>query len=543
MSAPLRVVIVGGVAGGMSAATRLRRLDESADIVVFERGPEVSYANCGLPYYVGGVIEERDALLLQTPESLHRRFRLDVRVRHDVVGIDTVRKTVEVVDLDSGRRSTHPYDRLVLATGARPRGDEPTGALPTRSLRTVADADAIDAALRPGLPVVVVGGGYTGLEAVENLVARGAAVTLVQRGPQLLAPLDPEMAAPLAAEVRRRGVDVRLGVEVVATAAGSVTLSDGATVPGEFLVDASGVVPEAGLASAAGIRLGETGGIAVDEACRTSAPDVFAVGDGVEKADLIGGGAALVTMAGLANRHGRMVADVIAGREESARPALGTGIVQVFGLAAAKTGWSEKQLRAAGREFFAVHVHPASHAGYYPGAETLSMKLLSDPATDRILGAQVVGRDGADKRIDVIATALQAGVTASGLAHLELAYAPQFGSAKDAVNILGYVAENTRSGTTPTLQWHELDDAVHAGAALIDVRSAAEHANGAIPGARNIPLDELRDRLDELPEGPLVVHCQVGLRGHIATRLLRQHGRAVRNLDGGYRTWQDATAG
>ncbi|WP_292787942.1 MULTISPECIES: FAD-dependent oxidoreductase [unclassified Microbacterium] len=542
MSAPLRVVIVGGVAGGMSAATRLRRLDESADIVVFERGPEVSYANCGLPYYVGGVIEERDALLLQTPESLHRRFRLDVRVRHDVVGIDTVRKTVEVVDLDSGRRSTHPYDRLVLATGARPRGDEPTGALPTRSLRTVADADAIDAALRPGLPVVVVGGGYTGLEAVENLVARGAAVTLVQRGAQLLAPLDPEMAAPLAAEVRRRGVDVRLGVEVVATAAGSVTLSDGATVPAEFLVDASGVVPEAGLARAAGIRLGETGGIAVDEACRTSAPDVFAVGDGVEKADLIGGGAALVTMAGLANRHGRMVADVIAGREESARPALGTGIVQVFGLAAAKTGWSEKQLRAAGREFFAVHVHPASHAGYYPGAETLSMKLLADPATDRILGAQVVGRDGVDKRIDVIATALQAGVTASGLAHLELAYAPQFGSAKDAVNLLGYVAENTRSGTTPTLQWYELDDALHAGAALIDVRSVAEHANGAIPGARNIPLDELRDRLDELPEGPLVVHCQVGLRGHIATRLLRQHGRAVRNLDGGYRTWQDATA-
>ncbi|OSP08874.1 FAD-dependent oxidoreductase [Microbacterium sp. LEMMJ01] len=542
MSAPLRVVIVGGIAGGMSAATRLRRLEESADIVVFERGPEVSYANCGLPYYVGGVIEERDALLLQTPESLHRRFRLDVRVRHDVVGIDTARKTVEVVDLDSGHRSTHPYDRLVLATGARPRGDEPTGALPARSLRTVADADAIAAALRPGLPVVVVGGGYTGLEAVENLVARGAAVTLVQRGAQLLAPLDPEMAAPLAAEVRRRGVDVRLGVEVVATAADSVTLSDGATLPAEFLVDASGVVPEVGLARAAGIRLGETGGIAVDEACRTSAPDVFAVGDGVEKTDLIGGGAALVTMAGLANRHGRMVADVIAGREESVRPALGTGIVQMFGLAAAKTGWSEKQLRAGGRGFFAVHVHPASHAGYYPGAETLSMKLLADPATDRILGAQIVGRDGVDKRIDVIATALQAGVTASGLAHLELAYAPQFGSAKDAVNILGYVAENTRNGTTPTVQWHELDDALQAGSTLIDVRSVAEHTNGAIPGARNIPLDELRDRLDELPDGPLVVHCQVGLRGHIATRLLRQHGREVRNLDGGYRTWQDATA-
>ncbi|WP_336501345.1 FAD-dependent oxidoreductase [Microbacterium paraoxydans] len=542
MSAPLRVVIVGGVAGGMSAATRLRRLDESADILVFERGPEVSYANCGLPYYVGGVIEDRDALLLQTPESLRRRFRLDVRVRHDVVGIDSARKTVEVVDLDSGRRSTHPYDRLVLATGARPRSDEPTGALPARSLRTVADADAIDAALRPGLPVVVVGGGYTGLEAVENLVARGAAVTLVQRGAQLLGPLDPEMAAPLAAEVRRRGVDVRLDVEVVATGPDSVTLSDGAVVPAELLVDASGVVPEVGLARAAGIRLGPTGGIAVDEACRTSAADVFAVGDGVEKTDLVGGAAALVTMAGLANRHGRMVADVIAGREESARPALGTGIVQVFGLAAAKTGWSEKQLRTAGRDFYAVHVHPGSHAGYYPGAETLSMKLLADRVTDRILGAQVVGRDGVDKRIDVIATALQAGVTAAGLAHLELAYAPQFGSAKDAVNILGYVAENTRSGTTPTVQWHELDDALQAGAALIDVRSATEHAGGAIPGARNIPLDELRDRLDELPDGPLVVHCQVGLRGHIATRLLRQHGREVRNLDGGYRTWRDATA-
>ncbi|WP_149084267.1 MULTISPECIES: FAD-dependent oxidoreductase [Microbacterium] len=542
MSAALRVVIVGGVAGGMSAATRLRRLDESAEIVVFERGPEVSYANCGLPYYVGGVIEERDTLLLQSPESLHRRFRLDVRVRHEVVTIDTERKTVEVIDLESGRCATHPYDRLVLATGARPRGDEPTGALPARSLRTVADADAIDAALRPGLPVVVVGGGYTGLEAVENLVARGAAVTLVQRGAHLLAPLDPEMAAPLAAEVRRRGVDVRLGVEVVATGADSVTLSDGTAVPAALLIDASGVVPEAGLAHAAGIRLGETGGIAVDEICRTSARDVFAVGDGVEKTDLVGGGAALVTMAGLANRHGRMVADVIAGREEWARPALGTGIVQVFGLAAAKTGWSEKQLRDAGRDHYAVHVHPGSHAGYYPGAETLSMKLLADPATDRILGAQIVGRDGVDKRIDVIATALQAGVTAAGLAHLELAYAPQFGSAKDAVNILGYVAENTRSGTTPTVQWHELDDAVQAGAALIDVRSPAEYADGAIPGARNIPLDELRDRLDDLPDGPLVVHCQVGLRGHIATRLLRQHGRAVRNLDGGYRTWRDATA-
>mgnify|MGYP001572878632 CR=1 FL=1 len=539
---PLTVVIVGGVAGGMSAAARLRRLDESAEIVVFERGPEVSYANCGLPYYVGGVIAERDSLLLQTPASLRSRFRIDVRVRHDVVRIDTDRKTLDVVDLESGQRFTQHYDRLILATGARPRRDEPSSDIPTRSLRTVEDADAIDAALaRPGVPVVVVGGGYTGLEAVENLVARGASVTLVQRGAQLLAPLDEEMAAPIAAEVRAHGVDVRLGVEVADAGRGAVVLTDGTSVPAALVIDASGVVPETALAEAAGIRIGETGGIRVDAACRTSAPDVFAVGDGVEKTDLVGGDAALITMAGLANRHGRMVADLIAGRSESARPALGTGIVRVFGITAGKAGWSERQLRAAGRDFYAVHVHPGSHAGYYPGAETLSMKLLADPASDRILGVQIVGREGVDKRLDVVATAMHAGLPAADLAHLELAYAPQFGSAKDAVNILGYVAENTRTGTTPTIQWHELDAALDAGVTLIDVRSPSEFAAGAIPGAVNVPLDELRERLAELPDAALVVHCQVGLRGHIATRLLRQHGIDVRNLDGGYRTWRDAT--
>lgn len=538
---PRTVVIVGGVAGGMSAAARLRRLDESANIIVFERGPEVSYANCGLPYYVGGVIEERESLLLQTPASLYSRFRLDVRVRHDVVEIDPAGKTIEVVDLESGTRSVQHYDHLVLATGARPRRDEPASDVPTRSLRTVADADAIDAALsRPGLPVVVVGGGYTGLEAVENLVARGAKVTLVQRGSQLLSPLDEEMAGPIAAEVSAHGVDVRLGVEVTSARSGAVQLSDGSSVAAEFMVDASGVVPEVALAEGAGLRIGSTGGVWVDNSCRTSAPHVFAVGDGVEKNELIGGEAALITMAGLANRHGRMVADLIAGREETARPAIGTGIVQVFGLAAAKVGWSEKQLRAAGREFYTVHVHPGSHAGYYPGAEVLSLKLLADPTSDQILGAQAVGRDGVDKRIDVIATAMQAGMTAAALAHLELAYAPQFGSAKDAVNILGYVAENTRTATTPTMQWHELAAAQEAGVGLIDVRSPAEFAAGSIPGAVNVPLDDLRDRLDGLPSGPLVVHCQVGLRGHVATRLLLQHGRAVQNLDGGYRTWRDA---
>lgn len=542
-SAPLKVVIVGGVAGGMSAAARLRRLDDTARIVIFERGPEVSYANCGLPYFVGGVIAERESLLLQTPESLHRRFRLDVRVRHEVVRIDTERMRVEVVDLVSGARTTESYDRLILAVGARPRRDEPTGGVPVRSLRTVDDAVEIATALdRPGVPVVVVGGGYTGLEAVENLVARDASVTLVQRGPQVLSPLDVEMAAQVLEAIRARGVDVRLGVEVADVRKGVVELTDGTSVSAELIVDASGVVPETRLAADAGLVLGATGGIQVDDACRTSAPHVFAVGDGVEKTELLGGDAALITMAGLANRHGRMVADVIAGRSESARPALGTGIVEVFGVAAAKTGWSERQLRAADRDFYVVHVHPGSHAGYYPGAETVSIKLLADPASDRILGAQIVGRDGVDKRIDVIATAMHAGLAAGELAHLELAYAPQFGSAKDAVNIAGYVAENTRTGTTPSVQWHELAAALQGGATLVDVRSTAEFAAGAIPDAVNIPLDELRERVEELPAGPLIVHCQVGLRGHIATRLLLQHGFDARNLDGGYRTWRDGTA-
>jgi len=292
------------------------------------------------------------------------------------------------------------------------------------------------------------------------------------------------------------------------------------------------------LAARAGLRTGETGGIWVDENCRTSDPAVFAVGDGVEKTDLVGGGSTLITMAGLANRHGRMVADVVAGRSESTRPGLGTGIVSVFGVAAAKVGWSERQLLAEGRAHYAVHVHPGSHAGYYPDAQILSMKLLADPGTDHILGAQIVGGDGVDKRIDVIATAMQAGMTAAELAHLELAYAPQFGSAKDAVNILGYVAENTRTGTTPTIQWHELDEAMAVGTPVIDVRTPMEHAAGHIPGALNIPLDDLREHVDEVPDGPVIVHCQVGLRGHIAARILIQHGLTVRNLDGGYRTWQ-----
>ena len=536
----MKTVIVGGVAGGMSAATRLRRLDEAAEIVVFERGPYVSYANCGLPYYVGGVIRDRGSLLLQTPESLAARFRLDVRTGHEAVSIDPAGKTITVVDLGSGDVSVETYDELILAVGASARAATGDSGIPTHTLRTVDDVDAIDAlvgTVADHPSALVAGGGFIGLEAVENLVRRGIHTTLIQRGPQILSPLDPEMTSPIETELRRHGVDVRTSVTIERIEDGDVLLSDGTGVRPSFIIDASGVVPNVDLARTAGLRLGSTGGIAVDGRNRTSDPHIYAVGDGIEKIDAISGEPSLVTMAGLANRHGRSVADVIVGRDERNTPALGTAIVKIFDVVAAKTGWSERQLVAAGRAHRVIHTHPASHATYYPGAEPMSIKLLVEPVTDAILGAQIVGGEGVDKRIDIIAVAIAGGITASGLARLELAYAPQFGSAKDPVNQLGYVADNLRAGTTSSIQWHELDDALRDGATLIDVRTPAEHAAGAIPGAINISVDDLRERLRELPDGPLIVHCQVGQRGHTAARILSQHGRDVRNLDGGYRTW------
>jgi NADPH-dependent 2,4-dienoyl-CoA reductase/sulfur reductase-like enzyme/rhodanese-related sulfurtransferase len=541
----MKTVIVGGVAGGMSAATRLRRLDETAEIVVFERGPYVSYANCGLPYYVGGVIGDRSSLLLQTPQSLAARFRLDVRTGHEVLAVDAAARTVTVFELASGETSVEPYDELILAVGAAAREAAGHPGIPTHTLRTVEDVDAIGVlvdAAADNPSALVVGGGFIGLEAVENLVRRGLHVTLIQRGPHILTPLDAEMVVPLEAQLRSHGVDVRTSVTIDRVEGGAVVLDDSSTLRPDFIVDASGVVPSVDLARTAGLRIGPTGGIAVDARNRTSDPHIHAVGDGVEKVDALSGGEALVTMAGLANRHGRSVADVIAGRDERNTPALGTAIVQVFDTVAAKVGWSERQLVSAGRAHRVIHTHPASHATYYPGAEPMSMKLLADPETDAILGAQIVGGDGVDKRIDVIAVAMAGGITASGLTRLELAYAPQFGSAKDPINQLGYVADNLRTGTTRAIQWHELDAAVEAGATLVDVRTPREHAAGAIPGAVNIPVDELRERLAELDAGPIVVHCQVGQRGHTAARILAQHGRDVVNLDGGYRTWAAGAA-
>ncbi|WP_040803395.1 FAD-dependent oxidoreductase [Nocardia concava] len=538
----MKVLIIGGVAGGMSAATRLRRLNEFAEIVVLERGAHVSFANCGLPYYVGGVITKRESLLLQTPESLAARFRLDVRVRHEAVALDPVGRTVTVRELESGREYVESFDELVLSTGASALVPPLPGVERALVLRDVTDVDRVAGAVGTARAAVVIGAGFIGVEMAENLVRRGISTTVVERGPQVLPPLDVEMAAPVAAEMRAHGIRLEVDTEVTAIEADTVTLSDGQEVAADLVIMSVGVRPESTLARAAGLEIGSGGGVVVDDRLRTSAPHIYAVGDVVEKRDSVSGDPGLIPLANSANRQGRLAADVIAGLPAVDPPALGTAILGVFGLTAATTGWSEKRLRAAKRPFRVIHSHPLAHAGYYPDAGAMALKLLVDPGTDRILGAQAVGADGVDKRIDVLATAMTGGIPASRLMDLELAYAPQFGSAKDAVNMLGYMADNLRTGALRTIQWHEIDEAIAMGSHPLDVRTPAEFAAGSIPGARNIPLDELRDRADEIPAGPILVFCQVGQRGNSATRLLGQLGRDAVNLDGGYRTWQDATA-
>lgn len=528
----MRYVIVGGVAGGMSAATRLRRLDEQAEIVVLEKGPHVSFANCGLPYHVGGVIGSRDALLLNSPDFLARRFCVDVRVGSEVTAIDTARKVVTVNGTDE-----LAYDRLVLAPGAAPVRPPIPGLERALVLRDVVDTDALVDAVRGASTAVVVGAGFVGVEVAENLLKAGLQVTVVELADHVLPPLDVEMAIPFQRHMESHGVRVITGDEVVEVTPTHVRTKGGLELPADVVVAAVGVRPSVELARAAGLEIGERGGIVVDAQLRTSDPDVFAVGDAVEKTDRLSGEAGLVPLANIANRQGRLVADVIAGREVVEPPSTGTAIVGVFGMAAASTGWSERRLRQAGRDVRVIHSHPMSHAGYYPGAQQIALKLLVDPESDLILGAQAVGTDGVDKRIDVLATAMQAGLKASQLAELELAYAPQFGSAKDPVNFLGWINRNVAEGLTPTIQWHEVEAALADGATVLDVRTQGEWDAGHLDGAVLIPLDELRDRLDEVPAGPVVVHCAVGLRGHLATRILRQHGVDARNLDGGWRTW------
>lgn len=549
---PRTLVIVGGVAGGASAAARARRLSEEANIIVYERGSHVSFANCGLPYFVGGEIDARDSLLLHNPITLRARFNLDVRVRTEVVAIDRQRKCVTVRDLDSGREYAHSYDALILSPGSVPiappiPGIDRPGHF---TVRNVPDVEAISRWLRESgaQRAVVVGAGYIGLEMTEQLKRRDLEVVVVEALPQVMGPFDPEMAAVLQEELRAHGVDLILNDPVAAFESSSpseralasvVALKSGRRLPADMVVLALGVRPEIGLARSAGLEIGNLGGIRVNEHLQTSDPAIWAVGDAIEARDLVTGEWTLLPLAGPASRQGRVAADNVFGRRSRYEGALGTSIVRVFDMVAACTGASEKCLRRAGVSYEALHLHPPSHASYYPGAAPVALKILFDSVSGRLLGAQAVGCNGVDKRIDVLATAMKARMTVNDLAELDLAYAPPFGSAKDPVNLAGMAAQNVLQGGVRQIQWHQLADVDPVNTVFLDVRSAEERASGYIPGSVHIPLPELRNRFAELPrEKELVIYCESGQRSYYACRFLAQHGYSVRNLSGSFKTWK-----
>ena len=543
----MKVLIVGGVAGGMSAATRLRRLREDAEIIIFEQGPHVSYANCGLPYHVGEVIEQESSLLLQTPKSLKDRFNLDVRVNNRVTKLNPDEKTVEVLDLATGESYTESYDSLILSTGAKPRMVPIPGLERAHVLRDVPDAVGIKELVdqKKIKTAAIIGAGFIGVELAENLQHRGIETTIVEFRDSILPQFDQEMIEPLQATLVANGIKLALRAETQEVLADTLVLKDGRVIPADLVVAAIGVVADHQLAVDAGLKIGEAGGIWVDDQMRTSNPDIYAVGDAAEKVSALTGQHQMIWLANLANRHGRLVADVVAGEKVAARKSIGTGIIGAYGMAAALTGLTEGLAQRMGIAHKVIHLHPSSHAGYYPGAERVSLKVLFDPESGKLLGAQGIGRDGVDKRIDVIATAIYAGLTIDDLMNLELSYAPAFGSAKDAINQTGYVGNNVREGKTPNIQWHEVEAAQDSGAIVVDVRTSDEHQAGNIPGAILMPVDELRNHVEELKGKDVIVTCAVGQRGHTATQILRSHGIKVRNLDGGYTTWkmaQDAKA-
>jgi NADPH-dependent 2,4-dienoyl-CoA reductase/sulfur reductase-like enzyme/peroxiredoxin family protein/rhodanese-related sulfurtransferase/TusA-related sulfurtransferase len=547
-----RIVIVGGVAGGASAAAKARRMSEEAEIVLLERGNDISFANCGLPYHVGGIIPDRARLLVQSPQAMRQRFAIDVRTHSEVIRINRPQKTVVVHDKAKDRQYEQPYDVLILSPGAEPVRPPIPGADHQRvfTLRSLADMDAIKAVVdggkgekssAPTMAAVVVGGGYIGLEMTEVLAHRGLAVSLVELESQVMGPIDPEMATPLHEHLRQQGVDLCLSSSVTAIQERDgqleVRLSTGRVIPCALVILAIGVRPEAKLAAEAGLTIGQRKGIVVDDHMRTSDPDIYAVGDAVEVQDLVGGFPAVIPLAGPANRQGRIAAINALGGDAVYERTQGTAICKVFDLAVGMTGLSEKALKRAGLAYEKVYVHPANHAGYYPGATQISLKLLFDPQNGKILGAQCVGAAGVDKRIDVLAVAIRAGMTVYDLEKLELAYAPPFGSAKDPVNYAGFVAANA---LRKEVRICHVPDVVNPGPnqLLLDVRTAPEVQQGTIPGSIHIPLDELRGRLGELPKDKEVLaFCQVGLRGYLACRILSQNGVACRNLTGGYKTY------
>lgn len=565
-----KILIIGGVAGGASAAARARRLSEDAEIIMFERGNFVSFANCGLPYHIGGDIKERSKLLLQTPESFLARFNVDVRVMNEVVSINRAEKTVTVRNLVDDSEYVENYDFLLLSPGAAPVVppipgiDNPL----THSLRNIPDMDKIIKTIEMNKPehATVVGGGFIGLEMMEAFHQLGIKTTLVEMADQVMTPVDREMAGFAHQEIRSKGIDLRLGVALETVEykpsdsianedagesaehqhlCGELTLklNSGDSFDTDILIMAIGVRPETTLAAEAGLKIGELGGIWTNPSMQTSDPAIYAVGDAIEEADFVTGSPTLVPLAGPANRQGRMAADNMLGRSETYQGTQGTAICKIFDLAVASTGKNEKQLKRENMAYEKVYVHTASHASYYPGAEIVSFKMMFDPQSGKILGAQAVGKDGVDKRIDVMAVAQRAGMTVEQLQHLELTYAPPYGSAKDVINQAAFVANNIIKGDHTPIHFDEINE-LSDGQLLLDVRNPAElESVGYIEGSMNIPVDQLRQRLNELPKDKeIIVICQVGLRGHVAYRQLVNNGYKARNLIGGFRTYKFAKA-
>jgi len=550
MSNKKKIIIVGGVAGGATAAARLRRLNEQDEIILVERGEYISFANCGLPYYIGGVITNRNKLLVQTVEGMSRRFKLDIRNLSEVTEIHRDRKSVSIRNLQTGEVYEETYDKLILSPGANPIVPNWPGVSEAEALftlRNIPDTDRIKSYLDTNQPkhAVVIGGGFIGVEMIENLVERGVNVTLVEMANQVMTPLDIEMAAIVQSHMKSHGVEMIFqdAVEELSDNGKKVKLASGKELNADMIILAIGVQPENKLAVHAGLPVGVRGAIQVNEHLQTEDPDIYAIGDAIEVVDYINGQPTVVPLAWGANRQGRIVADLINDRDVKFGGVLGTAIAKIFDLTVATTGNNEKTLKRLALPYQAIHIHPNSHAGYYPGAAVISLKLLFEPVSGKIYGAQAIAANGADKRIDVIATAIKGGLTVYDLPDLELAYAPPYSSAKDPVNMAGYVASNIADGLVEIVQWHEIDEIVSKGGLLIDVRDAAERENGFIPGSINIPLNDLRDRLDEVPmDRTIYVSCQVGLRGYLAARILTEHGYTVKNVDGGYRTYAAAFA-
>ncbi|MFC6346879.1 FAD-dependent oxidoreductase [Vagococcus carniphilus] len=540
----MRTVIIGGVAGGMSAATRLRRLDEQMEIVILEKGPYVSFANCGLPYYVSGEISQREDLLVQTPEKLKARFNLDVRPYSEATEIDGKEKTVTVQDANGVYELS--YDKLILSPGAKPFIPPFEGideAKNVFTLRNVPDVDKIMTSLEKDKPkkAVVIGAGFIGLEMAENLAKVGIEVTIIEMAPHVLPTVDYEMAAFITNELQANGLKVLTGKSVVAfkEEGKKLVLDSGEEIETDLVILSVGVRPENELAQTAGVELGMRGGILVDDSYETSVKDIYAVGDAIIVTNQITKEDTMIALASPANRQGRQVADVIAGMKRVNKGSIGTAIVRVFNQSIASTGLTERQLNQLGYDFHVIHVDGKNHAGYYPGASTIFLKLLFNPKTGEIYGAQGVGPDGVDKRIDILATAIKGNLTVEDLPELELTYAPPFGSAKDVVNMAGYTALNIMENVAENIQLHELEKAQEQGAYLVDVRTKDEFSRGSIPGFINLPLNELRSRMSELPKDKeIILSCHSGQRSYIAQRMLLQHGFKVKNLDGSYLLYQ-----